>query len=278
MNDDAPATAQDRVNRTVWMELGQVARFASAAGWIDRSERVLVERVMGGRTDLEVLDIGVGGGRTVPLLSTSAARYVGIDFLEELVAAARRRFPDADLRVGDARALDFPDASFDVVMFSSNGLDAISHADRETALHEIRRVLRSDGVFLFSTHNSDGPGPRERPWGVPPVTLKQPRSSARTVARRVMHLPIAVKNFRRLRPLGSSGNDWRVTVSGAHDFGLLVHYTTAAGLLTALRDAGFLGEVELWDDRAGLPAATARPQNRWWYFNVLARCSPAALV
>ena len=156
-------SAPETTNRKVWAHVGQVARFASAQGWIDRSECAILKSISNEYVGGDVLDVGVGGGRTVPLLSPSAARYVGIDFVPELVTAANKRFPDADIRVGDARHLDFPDESFDLAVFSINGIDAISHSDRAIALREIRRVLRPTGAFVFSTHNSEGPGPRERP-------------------------------------------------------------------------------------------------------------------
>jgi ubiquinone/menaquinone biosynthesis C-methylase UbiE len=266
-------SAPESTNRKVWARVGEVARFASAQGWIDRSERAILESITREYVGGEVLDIGVGGGRTVPLLAPTAGRYVGIDFVPELVTAASKRFPEADIRVGDARHLDFPDASFDVAVFSINGIDAISHSDRAIVLREIRRVLRPSGAFVFSTHNSEGPGPRERPWSMPPVSVHQPRSSARTVLRRIMRFRTSMTNYRASVAMNEVGPDWMVTSSGAHDFGLVVHYTTASALQAELRASGFAGAIELWDDRAGLPAGQARPQRRWWYFNVLARCS-----
>jgi SAM-dependent methyltransferase len=277
-NGRETGSAPESTNRKVWAHVGEVARFASAQGWIDRSERAILERITKEYAGGEVLDIGVGGGRTVPLLSPTAARYVGIDFVPELVTAASTRFPVADIRVGDARHLDFPDSSFDVAVFSINGIDAISHSDRAIALREIRRVLRPSGAFVFSTHNCDGPGPRERPWSVPPVSVQQPRSSARILLRRSTRFRASMTNYRASVATNETGPDWRITSSGAHDFGLVLHYTTAAALQAELRAAGFAGEIELWDDRAGLPASQARPQRRWWYFNVLARCSPGEAV
>lgn len=277
---DAPALPLDAQgsaesgNRKVWAEVRQVARFKSADGWIDPSERALLQRITTEYAGGAVLDIGVGGGRTVPLLAPGAARYVGIDFVPELITAARQRFPDVDLRVGDARHLEFPDASFDVAVFSINGLDAVSHADRADALREIRRVLRPGGAFVFSTHNSDGPGPLERPWGLPPLTVRQPRSSARALLRRATRFQTSMKNYRAAVAKRDLGPNWIVTASGAHDFGLVVHYTTASALQAELRESGFNGQIELWDDREGKPVGVARPQRRWWYFNVLARCSP----
>lgn len=267
-----PEGSAESANRKLWADVHQVARFQSAEGWIDRSERILLERIRREYVHGDVLDIGVGGGRTVPLLNRGEGRYVGIDFVPELINAARKRFPEVDLRVGDARHLDFPDACFDVAVFSINGLDAVSHADRASALREIRRVLRPGGAFVFSTHNSDGPGPHERPWGLPPMTVRQPRSSARALLRRATRFQKSMKNYRASVAKRDIGPNWIVTGSGAHDFGLVVHYTTAPALEADLRESGFTGPIELWDDREGKPVGVARPQRRWWYFNVLARC------
>jgi SAM-dependent methyltransferase len=265
---------QDVSNFSVWTQPRQVAFFAAAKGWIDATEEVLIERVRRDHAGGDVLDIGVGGGRTVPLVQPWAGRYVGIDVLPELVAVARQRYPEADLRVGDVRHLDFEDAVFDVAVFSVNGLDAMSHEDRGTALREIRRVLRPTGTFVFSTNNAEGPGPSERPWSLPPMSVRQPRSSLRTLTRRILHFRDALANYRRLQPLTSRGPGWIVTSNGADDFSLVLHYTTAEALQAELRDAGFAGDIELWDDRAGLRAGETRPQRRWWYFNVLVRCQP----
>jgi SAM-dependent methyltransferase len=75
------------------------------------------------------------------------SRYVGIDLSAESIEMARRRFPGAEWLVGDACHLEFPDASFDVVAFSS----VLHHIpDFPRALAEAHRVLRPGGkVFAF---------------------------------------------------------------------------------------------------------------------------------
>jgi ubiquinone/menaquinone biosynthesis C-methylase UbiE len=261
--------APDPVNRAVWSKPGEVERFARAEGWIDASERALLEPLLSGRRDLDVLDIGVGGGRTVALLAPRARSYVGIDFVPELVEASKRRFPGVDIREGDARSLSFDDASFDLLVFSINGIDAIGHADRAKALKEMRRVLRPDGVLVFSTHNQDGPGPSDRPWRTPPMTIHQPRSSAKALLQRITHAKQSTANYRRLHGSGESGVGWSVETSGAHDFGIVVHYVTHRVLFHELREAGFGGRIDLYDDRVGVPADVAAA-NRYWYFNVRA--------
>ena len=52
----------------------------------------------------------------------------------------------------------FPDAAFDIVAFSYNGLDAVGFEDRHVVLDEVARVLAPGGVFAFSSLNRDGPG------------------------------------------------------------------------------------------------------------------------
>jgi len=105
-----------------------------------------------------VLDIGVGGGRTTSAFSAKAREYVGIDYSEKMIAACREKFRNAPASVSflvcDVRDMHrFTNHDFNVVIFSFNGLDLISHDDRLIALREISRVCVPGGWFVFSTHN-----------------------------------------------------------------------------------------------------------------------------
>lgn len=96
---------------------------------------------------LSILDVGAGTGRSRQIYVDNASRYVGVDLASEAIAVARRRYPESEWRVEDACALGLPDASFDVVAFSS----VLHHIPRfEAALHEAVRVLKPGGhVFAF---------------------------------------------------------------------------------------------------------------------------------
>src|SRR5262249_53491657 len=61
-----------------------------------------------------ILDLACGSGLAVELAGLRGARCAGIDASPRLVAIARDRSPDADLRVGDMNALPWDDESFDV--------------------------------------------------------------------------------------------------------------------------------------------------------------------
>ncbi len=116
-----------------------------------RAERLALE-TLAPAVRGSVLDIGVGAGRTVPVLSSMFQRYVGIDYSEPLVAAARRRFPDVRLEVMDARTMCFAE-KFDCIVFSYNGIDYVSRADRLVILANVSAHLTPGGVFVYSTHN-----------------------------------------------------------------------------------------------------------------------------
>jgi SAM-dependent methyltransferase len=103
-----------------------------------------------------ILDIGVGCGRTTPYLAAKAVRYVGIDYVEAMIDVCTIKFPEHVFYCADAtRLTKFDDASFDIVVFSFNGIDAIPAKDaRIRCFLEVFRVLTPGGRFIFSSHNA----------------------------------------------------------------------------------------------------------------------------
>ncbi len=86
------------------------------------------------------LDVACGSGLAATVADRRGASVSGIDASEALIDIARRRTPEADLRVGDMYDLPFDDDSFDAVT-SFNGI----WKGCEAALAEVRRVLTSNG-------------------------------------------------------------------------------------------------------------------------------------
>ncbi len=121
---------------------------------VQAPEKVIFNELEPKLPSLRVLDIGIGGGRTTALLAPKAKHYVGIDYAQEMVEAAKERFPAHDIRWGDATNLsDFADASFDVTLFSFNGIDCVGSNERDQALQEMFRVTAPQGLVIFSAHN-----------------------------------------------------------------------------------------------------------------------------
>jgi SAM-dependent methyltransferase len=86
-----------------------------------------------------VLDIGCGTGAFLRLAADRGAVVSGLDASEALLAAARERLPEADLRVGDMESLPYGDGSFDLVA----GFNSFFFADdMVAALREAGRVAK----------------------------------------------------------------------------------------------------------------------------------------
>jgi ubiquinone/menaquinone biosynthesis C-methylase UbiE len=214
------------------------------------AERVIFERYRADYVGKRVLDLGVGGGRTAPSLAPNAARYVGIDFSERMVAACRMRFPEWNFQWGDARDLAaFGAGSFDFVLFSWNGLDYVSNEDRQRVLAEVLRVLDRGGVFAFSSHNLDAPAIAA--WRV----VLRPRSPAE-LARALGRASRSIRN--RLRNVSKQIRTDRYAILNdpTHNFGLQTYYIGAEAQIDQLRQAGFTGPVDVLGDD-GLPPSSS---------------------
>jgi SAM-dependent methyltransferase len=93
-----------------------------------------------------VLDVGCGAGAFLRLVAARGASPSGIDASEALLGLARRRLPDADLRVGDMEALPWEDGTFDLV----TGFNSFFFAnDMVAALREAGRVAKAGAPVVI---------------------------------------------------------------------------------------------------------------------------------
>lgn len=101
-----------------------------------------------------VIDAACGSGYGSFLISTVAARVLGVDVSREAVEWARERFRADNLqfRQGDIVALDEP---ADVII----SFETIEHLDDLDAwTRAVRRCLRPGGVLMFSVPLNEAPG------------------------------------------------------------------------------------------------------------------------
>jgi ubiquinone/menaquinone biosynthesis C-methylase UbiE len=114
--------------------------------------RELIER-NAPRPPATVLDVGGAAGAYSLWLADAGYKVHLVDAAPRLVAEAERRSlgrarPLASCRVGDARALDFPDRSADIVLLLGPLYHLTEVSDRARALREARRVLRPGGQLF----------------------------------------------------------------------------------------------------------------------------------
>lgn len=234
----------ERINVDVWRSAKVLGIFAVRSGFIDAGEEMLIERIGAAAEQRPILDIGVGGGRTIPLVAGDGDGYVAVDFIQEMVELTSAKYPAVRVEQADARDLaGFEDDSFGAVLFSFNGIDGLAHEDRAAVHRAAMRVLRPGGVYLYSTHNLDfccaGRPPWHRSWW---DLDNGPRAMLVYAAR----LPRRSLSYRRLAGLTERGDSWAVLVGSAYDFSILSHHVTPGEALAELERAGFQAPAEMY--------------------------------
>lgn len=128
------------------------------------SEKILFEKFI--PRNAEILELGCGAGRVAfGLAKLGFGKITATDFSPPMIETAReinlRERADIVFSVADATGTPFPDGSFDAAIFAFNGFQMIPRRERrERALREIRRLLRPDGIFIFTGHDRSVPARR----------------------------------------------------------------------------------------------------------------------
>jgi SAM-dependent methyltransferase len=133
---------------------------AGSSPWLDRAHRrrlqdlewELLEALARAGIDprgLRVLEVGCGSGYFLSrFLDYGAGEAAGIDLMDDRVAIARERDPRLELVAGDAAALPWPDASFDLVTQFTCLSSVVDRELRQRIAAEMWRVLRPGGAVV----------------------------------------------------------------------------------------------------------------------------------
>lgn len=206
-----------------------------------------------------ILDIGVGTGRTSSYLSGLTPFYTGIDYSSCMVDLARQRFPDLDLMVRDARDLScFPSDYFDLVFFSYNGIDYVSHEYRLILLRQVRSVMKKDGIFVFSSHNRSWPG-----FGRFKIPIPSYDGNAVRYAYKVIQALYGTIRHALLQQYGIQTETYAIINDPAHCYRLLTYYISPSSQICQLTEAGFSDDVSMYDSSGKSSEASI---DTWIYY------------
>jgi SAM-dependent methyltransferase/alkylhydroperoxidase family enzyme len=142
----------------------QAVAFAAICEPTNCREYVALHHYLGVHAGDLLLDVACGAGLALELAGVLGARCSGIDASPRLIAVARDRNPDADIRVGDMHALPWDDNAFTVVT-SFRGIWGTTPG----AVAEVHRVLAPGGRVGLTVwgHIKASPGA----WALAPLAL-----------------------------------------------------------------------------------------------------------
>jgi SAM-dependent methyltransferase len=255
----------DEINQRAWTTRDAFREFTREKKWSDPGEASAFAWVTNECRGQPLLDIGVGAGRTIPMMMQISFTYTGVDYTASLLDQSRRYFPGVDLRHMDARNMSaLPSDHYALTAFSWNGIDCVDYADRERILKEMHRVTRPGGLVLFSTHNRGGPGFNERPLQLLPRFSVNPLRFGWRVVRAARHLPVALYNYRRHAPLHRDYEGYSIRTAAAHMFGIVIVYTTLAEQRRQLDALGFEVQAVFGSGDGKLIAPETQASDAWW--------------
>ena len=239
----------DRINLRTMRSAAVVAHYARPDELLPH-ERASLDHVAAEVRGGSVLDIGVGGGRTVKALLEVSPDYLGIDYSPEMVAACRTRFPKVRFEHVDARRMsNLSDGSISLAVFSCNGISMVGHDDRLAIMREVHRVLKPGGVFLFTTYNRNSPEATAG-FRFPELqfTVNPMRMLVRS-ARMLKDTALSLYQRRQHAKHEVSTSRYAVLNDICHNYGVMLYYITLAQQRRQLEDTGFLPDAVAFDCR-----------------------------
>lgn len=202
-------------------------------------EETLLKEVGQNLAGARILDLGVGAGRTTPfLMAYKPSVYVGVDYAENMVACCKDRFPALDFRVADARNMkEFPDESFDFILFSWNGIDSVTHEGRLQVLEEVFRLLADGGVFVFSSAN--GRNKPVKPWSIAAMRYRGLKLTPRNLVFGLKEYVSGIFNYMVRMRCQEFREEYSIQVDVGHNFKLLRYLVAPEMQFTQLTRIGF---------------------------------------
>lgn len=109
-----------------------------------------IDEVIGGRENLDIIDVGAGTGRYSVLLADKGHNVTAVELVQKNVSQIKMKSDKVVAKQGTATNLKkFKDNSFDIVLLFGPTYHLISHKEKLQAINEAKRVVKSGGYILI---------------------------------------------------------------------------------------------------------------------------------
>lgn len=102
----------------------------------------------------EIWDLGCGCGETTKYLNELGVKVSGLDLSAKMIEQAKIAYPDISFHKGNILALEFNNNSIDAIV-SFYAIVHFTQDQVQQAFQEIYRVLKKNGILLFTYHVGD---------------------------------------------------------------------------------------------------------------------------
>jgi len=97
-----------------------------------------------------ILEVGCGMGRTCKWIAPNVKKYVGVDFIPEMIEKAKsynEKLDNSEFFVNDGKTLSIFDNQIYDKVYSELAFQHMTKPIQESYVKEIYRVLKKDGIF-----------------------------------------------------------------------------------------------------------------------------------
>lgn len=120
---------------------------------LTKTEEYFVKKYL--TEEMRVLDLGCGTGRVSCNIYDKVAYLKGIDFSQAMVDGFKKKLPEVPVERCSMLDLHEPENYYDAVLIPYNSLDCIvPKSDRMKVLRNVHRILKKDGILIFSSQNN----------------------------------------------------------------------------------------------------------------------------
>lgn len=151
----------------------------------------------------KILEVGCGSGKTLASLIELGAQsenLCGVDLLPDRIEEAQSRYPVLHFQCANAEQLDFPNASFDLILLFTVFSSILDGNMAKSVANEVYRLLKPGGAVLWYDFRYNNPRNRNV-RGIDRSQIETLFPKLRTNLRTITLLPPLARRLRRFTPI-----------------------------------------------------------------------------